>query len=286
MYCVSAPANPASTYYCIGKKCPHQIREEYISLALEYGSGVTVNSQLAKTRFGGKTPSEYHPSLINQSLKTRLIREARKRSSARGPMTRAEETASHVAWDQASDDPYIQSSISRAGKSIYFGANPRLLCRAHKLRTIDMDTSFKPVDGALQMFEVNGWLWSHACMITVLRVWMEPHDRISFKDGPRLRHLYHCFPTFFAFAMSTLIGTGVDSDQLKDLSVADREHVRSLKYCTTCEEFEEWKVKFAMIKDPNGRLRAYWRHKEMHTFILPGLVQANRSRRSTSTTGI
>ncbi|KAJ7049824.1 hypothetical protein C8F01DRAFT_1093024 [Mycena amicta] len=223
------PQTPHRHITASGTKCPHQIREEYISLALEYGSGVTVNSQLAKTRFGGKTPSEYHPSLINQSLKTRLIREARKRSSARGPMTRAEETASHVAWDQASDDPYIQSSISRAGKSIYFGANPRLLCRAHKLRTIDMDTSFKPVDGALQMFEVNGWLWSHAC--------------------------------------------SVDSDQLKDLSVADREHVRSLKYCTTCEEFEEWKVKFAMIKDPNGRLRAYWRHKEMHTFILPGLVQ-------------
>ncbi|KAJ7049792.1 hypothetical protein C8F01DRAFT_1264833 [Mycena amicta] len=305
------PQTPHRHITASGTKCPHQIREEYISLALEYGSGVTVNSQLAKTRFGGKTPSEYHPSLINQSLKTRLIREARKRSSARGPMTRAEETASHVAWDQASDDPYIQSSISRAGKSIYFGANPRLLCRAHKLRTIDMDTSFKPVDGALQMFEVNGWLWSHACMITVLRILrlittltsqrlrfknlhpggtmlgllsdMEAAPLLGFADAvwdtltparqAEIETPISLLPYVLRICHLIECRRGVDSDQLKDLSVADREHVRSLKYCTTCEEFEEWKVKFAMIKDPNGRLRAYWRHKEMHTFILPGLVQ-------------
>ncbi|KAJ7852230.1 hypothetical protein B0H13DRAFT_2398840 [Mycena leptocephala] len=286
------------------------------------------NSQLAKTKFGGKTPSQYHPGLINTSLKTRLVREARKQSSAHGALTTSEEIASYVARQQASNDPYIHSSISRGGKSIYFGAKPRLLSRIHKLRTLDIDTSFKPVDGKLQMFEVNGWLWSHVCVITVLRVWMESHDRLTFKDvwveilrlistltshrlrfknlhpgGTLLRLLsdMEAAPLLgFADAVwDTLtaarqaeIGTpiamlsyvlrichvhfdrGVDSDQLKDLSSADREKVRSLKDCTSQEAFEEWKQAVLVINDSMGRLRAWRRQKEMHLFLLPGLIQA------------
>ncbi|KAJ7860297.1 hypothetical protein B0H13DRAFT_2282698 [Mycena leptocephala] len=315
-----------------GTKCPHKVRDEYRALALEYGPGVTVakleNSQLAKTKFGGKTSSQYHPGLINTSLKTRLVREARKQSSAHGALTTSEEIASYVARQQASNDPYIHSSISRGGKSTHFGAKPRLLSRIHKLRTLDIDTSFKPVDGKLQMFEVNGWLWSHVCVITVLRVWMESHDRLTFKDvwveilrlistltshrlrfknlhpggtllgllsdmeaAPLLGFADAVWDTLTA-ARQAEIGTpiamlsyvlrichvhfdrGVDSDQLKDLSSADREKVRSLKDCTSHEAFEEWKQAVSVINDPMGRLRAWRRQKEMHLFLLPGLIQA------------
>ncbi|KAJ7863590.1 hypothetical protein B0H14DRAFT_2737682 [Mycena olivaceomarginata] len=291
-----------------GTKCPRRIRDEYRALALEYGPGVTVakleNSQLAKTKFGGKTPSQYHPGLINTSLKTRLVREARKQSSAHGALTTSEEIASYIARQQASKDPYIHSSISHGGKSIYL------------LRTLDIDTSFKPVDGKLQMFEVNGWLWSHVCVITVLRVWMGSHDRLTFKDvwveilrliatltSHQLRLLsdMEAAPLLgFADAVwDTLtperqakIGTpvallsyilrichvhfdrGVDSDQLKDLSTVDREKVRSLKDCTSREAFEEWKQDISVINDPMGRLRVWQRQKEMYLFLLPGLIQA------------
>ncbi|KAJ7857858.1 hypothetical protein B0H13DRAFT_2574102 [Mycena leptocephala] len=308
-----------------GTKCPRRVRDEYRALALEYGPGVTVakleNSQLAKTKFGGKTPSQHDWYGKPASSPPRIA------------LTTSEEIASYVARQQASNDPYIHSSISRGGKSIYFGAKPRLLSRIHKLRTLDIDTSFKPVDGKLQMFEVNGWLCltqpaNSTPVITVLRVWMESHDRLTFKDvwveilrlistltshrlrfknlhpgGTLLRLLsdMEAAPLLgFADAVwDTLtaarqaeIGTpiamlsyvlrichvhfdrGVDSDQLKDLSSADREKVRSLKDCTSQEAFEEWKQAVLVINDSMGRLRAWRRQKEMHLFLLPGLIQA------------
>ncbi|KAJ7907852.1 hypothetical protein B0H13DRAFT_2662235 [Mycena leptocephala] len=295
-----------------GTKCPRRVRDEYRALALEYGPGVTVakleNSQLAKTKFGDTTGTG-SPQAVLRAWSV-------------------EEIARYVARQQASNDPYIHSSISRGGKSIYFGAKPRLLSRIHKLRTLDIDTSFKPVDGKLQMFEVNGWLWSHVCVITVLRVWMESHDRLTSKDvwveilrlistltshRLRLKNLHpggtllgllsdmEAAPLLgFADAVWDIltaarqaeIGTpiamlsyvlrichvhferGVDSDQLKDLSGAGREKVRSLKDCTSHEAFEEWKQAVSVINGPMGRLRAWRRQKEMHLFLLPGLIQA------------
>jgi hypothetical protein len=111
------------------------------------------------------------------------------------------EVATYLADQEAlSDDKrYLQGSVSREGKRIIFGAHPKLLCSIHDLRTLDCDTTFKPVAGEMQIFEINGWLVAinectsmsfdlffnlNADMIaavTVMRVWMEVHDRAAYK---------------------------------------------------------------------------------------------------------
>ncbi|KAJ7190543.1 hypothetical protein GGX14DRAFT_603962 [Mycena pura] len=112
------------------------------------------------------------------------------------------EVAAYIARQQGIPDAqqrYIHSFRSSEGKRIFIGAHPPLLSRIHHLRTLDFDTSFKPVQGKLQIFEINGFLASHArgeylavpssdsirvkCLtvITVLHVWMDVHDRVTFE---------------------------------------------------------------------------------------------------------
>jgi hypothetical protein len=72
----------------------------------------------------------------------------------------ASEVASYLADQEALNDEkrYLHSSLSRDGKRIIFGAHHKLLGSIHDLRTIDCDTTFKPVAGEMQIFEINGWL--------------------------------------------------------------------------------------------------------------------------------
>ncbi|KAJ7712821.1 hypothetical protein B0H16DRAFT_1811871 [Mycena metata] len=60
-------------------------------------------------------------------------------------------------------------------------AHSKLLCSIHDLRTLDCDTTFKPVAGKMQIFEINGWLVAINESVTVMRVWMEVHDRATYK---------------------------------------------------------------------------------------------------------
>jgi hypothetical protein len=53
---------------------------------------------------------------------------------------------------------YLQSSIIRDGRTVIFGINPDLIKNIHRVRTLDCDTTFKPVAGSMQIFEVNAWL--------------------------------------------------------------------------------------------------------------------------------
>src|ERR1700761_7787077 len=77
----------------------------------------------------------------------------------------AAEIASYIAREQELLVPerYIHSNFSRDGKRVMFGVNSKLLIRIHKLRALDVDTTFKPVDGVFQIFEINGWMCSHNC---------------------------------------------------------------------------------------------------------------------------
>ncbi|KAJ7813702.1 hypothetical protein B0H13DRAFT_2293928 [Mycena leptocephala] len=145
---------------------------------------------------------------------------------------------------------------------------------------------------AMERFHCRG-------VLTVLRFWMESHDRLTFKDvwveilrlistltSHRLR-----FKNFHPGG--TLLGLLSDMEAAPLLGFADvvwghlnrgaasrdwdtysHALVRSLKDCTSHEAFEEWKQAVSVINDPMGRLRAWWRQKEMHLFLLPGLIQA------------
>ncbi|KAJ7218473.1 hypothetical protein GGX14DRAFT_695696 [Mycena pura] len=316
-----------------GTKCPTSVREDYKALAREFGAGVTVakleNSELAKRHYNGKTPSQAHAGLINNSLKHRLIRAARCEMSSRVRLSPAEKLAAHVASDQASPNPYIHSSIVRSSKRVFFGANPSLLNRIHGALSLDFDGSHKPVEGDFEMFEVNGWLPSHACMVTFMRAWIEVHDHLSFKDiwvenlrlilaltkqrlriarlhpGAKIRGVNADMEAAPLLGLGDALwdtitperqaeigdpvallsyilrichvhfDRGIDSDKLKMLSPADREKVRAIKTYKSMEEVAKWRADVAelMEKYPQSGLPTWLKQKEMHRWLLPGLVQ-------------
>ncbi|KAF7320638.1 hypothetical protein HMN09_00148500 [Mycena chlorophos] len=150
----------------LGSNCALTVREKYKECVRAFGPGATVATvELAKTTrpILGMTPSAYHVSLMNTALKNRLIVQVRAESASGA--SASEDAAAYIARQQALD------------------AQSRLLRRIHDLGAIDFDTSFKPVAGKLQMFEVNGWLAAHARTVTVLRIWMEVHDQDAFKTA-------------------------------------------------------------------------------------------------------
>ncbi|KAJ6545927.1 hypothetical protein B0H10DRAFT_2385754 [Mycena sp. CBHHK59/15] len=170
-------------------KCTHAIADRYRECVRKFGPGATVNkvenAQSTKDLLGGKTPSLFHPGLISRDTKTRFIQELKAEwndLSSTAANTR-QQVATYIADQEALSDEkrYLQSSLSREGKRIIFGAHPKLLCSIHDLRTLDCDTTFKPVAGEMQIFEVNGWLAAINEAVTVMRVWMEVHDRAAYK---------------------------------------------------------------------------------------------------------
>jgi len=70
------------------------------------------------------------------------------------------EVAVYLAQQQALPpaERYLQSSIIRDGRTVIFGINPDLIKNIHRVRTLDCDTTFKPVAGSMEVFEVNAWL--------------------------------------------------------------------------------------------------------------------------------
>ncbi|KAJ7773919.1 hypothetical protein B0H16DRAFT_114703 [Mycena metata] len=170
-------------------KCTHAVAARYRECVRKFGPGTTVNkvenAQSTKDLLGGKTPSLFHPGLISRDTKTRIIQEVKaewNELSSTAVNTR-QQVATYLADQEALSDEkrYLQSSLSRDGKRVIFGAHSKLLCSIHDLRTLDCDTTFKPVAGKMQIFEINGWLVAINESVTVMRVWMEVHDHATYK---------------------------------------------------------------------------------------------------------
>ncbi|KAF7362835.1 hypothetical protein MVEN_00633300 [Mycena venus] len=158
-------------------KCTHAIAERYRECVRKFGPGATVNkvenAQSTKDLLDGKTPSLFHPGLISRDTKTRIIQELKaewNELSSTATNTR-QQVATYLADQESLTDEkrYLQSSLSREGKRIIFGAHPKLLHSIHNLRTLDCDTTFKPVVGDMQIFEINGWLVAINEAVTVLQ---------------------------------------------------------------------------------------------------------------------
>ncbi|KAJ7658241.1 hypothetical protein DFH06DRAFT_1196427 [Mycena polygramma] len=172
-------------------KCTLAVAARYRECVRKIGFGATVknveNAQSTKDLLDGKTPSLFHPGLMSRDTKTRLIREVKKELNNLPSTSDAKNTRQQVATyladqENMSDDKrFLQSSLSRDGKRIIFGAHGKLLRFIHELRTLDCDTTFKPVAGKMQIFEINGWLVAINESVTVMRVWMEVHDRQAYK---------------------------------------------------------------------------------------------------------
>ncbi|KAJ7855719.1 hypothetical protein B0H14DRAFT_3645262 [Mycena olivaceomarginata] len=186
-------------------KCTHAIAERYRECVRKIGFGATVAKVENGTTYfftacsndqgpaDGKTPSLFHPGLISRDTKTRLIQQVKAELNEVSATTTnmGQQVAIYLADQEALRDEkrYLHSSLSRDGKRIIFGAHDKLLCSIHDLRTLDCDTTFKPVAGEMQIFEINGWLTGiNECFnadtivaVTVMRIWMEIHDRKAYK---------------------------------------------------------------------------------------------------------
>ncbi|KAJ6616931.1 hypothetical protein B0H10DRAFT_2219105 [Mycena sp. CBHHK59/15] len=119
-------------------------------------------AQSTKDLLDGKTPGLFHPGLLSRDAKTRLIQQVKDELnslSSTGANT-WQQVATYIADQEVLSDEkrYLHSSLSRDGKRIIFGAHHKLLNSIHDLRTLDCDTTFKPVVGDMNIFEINGWL--------------------------------------------------------------------------------------------------------------------------------
>ncbi|KAJ7841790.1 hypothetical protein B0H14DRAFT_2586681 [Mycena olivaceomarginata] len=133
----------------------------------------------------GTTPALFHPALANRDIRLRLIQ--RVKEELNGPEHTGDvrtQVAVYLAQQQAlpPTECYLQSSIIRDGRTVIFGIHPELIKNIHRVRTLDCDTTFKPVAGSMQIFEVNAWLTAINEAVTLGRVWMETHDRTIFKQ--------------------------------------------------------------------------------------------------------
>ncbi|KAJ7327666.1 hypothetical protein DFH08DRAFT_884920 [Mycena albidolilacea] len=173
-------------------KCTHAVAERYRECVRKIGLGATVakveNAQTTKDLLDGKTPSLFHPGLISRDTKTRLIQQVKHELNEKEVSVTAanarQQVAAYLAEQEGLSDEkkYLHSSFSRDGKRIIFGAHHKLLSSIHDLRTLDCDTTFKPVAGEMQIFEINGWLVGINESVTVMRIWMEIHDRKAYKS--------------------------------------------------------------------------------------------------------
>ncbi|KAJ7731653.1 hypothetical protein B0H16DRAFT_1772774 [Mycena metata] len=297
----------------LGTKCPSTAREKYKEAARRFGPGGTVakieNAASTKLIFGTATPGEYNSSLLNTALKNRLLREVRSESSFAGDSA-ADALASYVAQQQAISDPdkrYLHSIMWRDGKRIIFGARAALLRRIHQFRALDVDTTYKPVKGKLQVFVISGWLASQNRALTVMRVWMEVHNEPSFKlawtEIFRLVLLLTGQPLHFkrvhrggkilgllsdmeaapllGFASAlweemtpeyrAKIGDVDGIADLKHLSEETRSRMQQLRHLRSPAELAEFAAWLGEIDDPTGRVETWWKHK-MHHWLLPALI--------------
>jgi hypothetical protein len=55
------------------------------------------------------------------------------------------------------EDRYIYVS-EREGRTAIFGIKHGIIKHIHKVRALDCDTTFKPVVGKTNLYEINGWM--------------------------------------------------------------------------------------------------------------------------------
>ncbi|KAJ6537019.1 hypothetical protein B0H19DRAFT_1382808 [Mycena capillaripes] len=110
---------------------------------------------------------------------------------------------------------YLQSSIIRDGRTVIFGIHPELIKNIHRVRTLDCDTTFKPVAGSMQIFEVNAWLTVINEAVTLGRqVWEELRRLVTVLAGRPLlfKGIHVC---------GTILGLNADMEVAPLLGFAD-----------------------------------------------------------------
>ncbi|KDR65997.1 hypothetical protein GALMADRAFT_131200 [Galerina marginata CBS 339.88] len=168
-------------------KTSREVRELYsrcIDAVGSAGSTVQKIENAPSTRLIlGKTPSLLAPALQDHAVKGRLLTKAKKKAFPFGVNI---EGVTHLQGQDIENLPvdkrYIQSVKKNvSGADIIFTANPYLLSRIHKALTIQVDTTFKRVVGALKEWEVAMWDPEVQRALTVARVYTNRADTVTYK---------------------------------------------------------------------------------------------------------
>ncbi|KAJ6615707.1 hypothetical protein B0H10DRAFT_2255264 [Mycena sp. CBHHK59/15] len=137
--------------------------------------------------------------------------------------------------------------------------------------------------------------------VTVMRVWMEIHDRAAFKavweevqrlvlkltrkrlkfkglhKGGKILGLNSDMEAAPLLGFADAFVATIDLEDvrgiplLSHLSKAIRQRIFNLKYLKTRAAFEAFKACIQIVPDPH--VVGWWEHKTMHRWLLPGLIQ-------------
>ncbi|KAF7359826.1 hypothetical protein MVEN_00707900 [Mycena venus] len=291
----------------------------YLECARKLGSSATpprVDRAPTTIALLGTTPALFHPALANRDIRLRLIKHVKEELD--GPERTGDvrtQVAVYLAQQQALPpaERYLQSSITRDGRTIIFGIHPELIKNIHRVRTLDCDTTFKPVVGSMEIFEINAWLAAINEVVTLGRVWMEAHDRTIFKQvweelqrlvvvltgrpllfkGLHSRHssdlptpfcrpltarsfvewLLMLEPCCCLFSASATPIFFEVSPDAPHLSKDDHNRIKGFVHPETPQAVEDFKVWIATIPDPDGAITRWWKQKITHFWLLPAAIQ-------------
>ncbi|KAJ6603450.1 hypothetical protein DFH09DRAFT_1354653 [Mycena vulgaris] len=224
------PAHPHRHPVPSPLKVTHAVAEKYKECARKFGLGATVakveKANSTKEFLGGLTPWLYHLGLVSRDTKTRLINEV---ESEPGNQTKQEnqitlQSRGYFPMKSDISDIYVSE---REGRTAIFGIHHSVIKYIHKIRTLDCDTTFKPVVGKMNLYEINGWMPGINAEVTLGRVWIKIHDRWAFQfiweELPSLvKRLTNQKLGFAALHRSgTLLGFNADMETAPLLGMAD-----------------------------------------------------------------
>ena len=142
------------------------------------------------------------------------------------------------------EDRYIHVS-EREGRTAIFGIKQGIIKHIHDVRALDCDTTFMPVLGETNLYEIKGWmaginkgiscfqpslselLFSYVPEVTLGRVWMKLHDRRAFQFVweellSLVKHLTNKTLGFVSLHRGgTLLGVNADMEAAPLLGMAD-----------------------------------------------------------------
>ncbi|KAF7318584.1 hypothetical protein HMN09_00368900 [Mycena chlorophos] len=131
----------------------------------------------------GTTPALHHPALVSRDTRSRIAQEVKR--ELLGLMGNVNQQLSSYLDQQRLldlEEKFVQSYYELDGKQIIIGLRSALLQFIHRARTLDCDTTFKPLASPnMNIFEINVWLPGINRMATLGRAWMEIHTRHAFR---------------------------------------------------------------------------------------------------------
>ncbi|KAF8150842.1 hypothetical protein B0H34DRAFT_801761 [Crassisporium funariophilum] len=167
-------------------KTPVAIKEIYkqcIQNAGLVGSSVRTVDNARSTKLTlGTSPSLYAPTLQNNRIKQDILRGEKKKTYPFGTGLPGVVHLMNEDLKKPINERYIHGiTTTITGGQVLLTANPYLLSRIHKAKTLFVDTTFKRTVGALKEWEVVMYDKQVERAVTIARVYSDRADRLQYK---------------------------------------------------------------------------------------------------------